>query len=50
MREKEIIEDAKAFVNNIKNILNDGNNDMSEENNTNFYTLQLVIQRFIRFI
>ncbi len=44
LNEEEIVEDAKQYINNIKELLNEGKNDMTEKENTDFYTLQVVIQ------
>lgn len=44
LSEEEIVEDAKQYINNIKELLNNGKNDMTEQENIDFYTLQIVIQ------
>lgn len=44
LSEEEIITDAKQFVENIKKILNEGNNNLTEQQNIDFYTLQSVLQ------
>lgn len=44
LSEEEIIIDAKEFINNIKEILNEGNNDLTKKVETDFYTLQVVLQ------
>lgn len=42
--EKEIIANAEAYVNNAKQILNSGDNDLNDTMETNIYTLQITIE------
>lgn len=44
LTEQEIIENAEAFIENAKDIVNDKNNNLDMESRINIYTFQVTIK------
>ena len=44
LTEQEIIENAEAFIENAKDIVNDKNNNLDMESRINIYTFQITIE------
>lgn len=44
LTEQEIIENAEAFIENAKDIVNDKNNNLDMESRINIYTFQVTIE------
>ena len=47
LTEQEIIENAEAFIENAKDIVNDKNNNLDMESRINIYTFQITMERLL---